>query len=53
MGDAISEAINKRYSNMTCTSNQAGFTIIDTIADKKIHTFYPNNGTKKEFAFDD
>lgn len=47
MGGAIPEAINQRYSNMTYTSNQAGFTIIDTTADKEIHTFYPNNGTKK------
>ena len=53
MGGAIPEAINQRYSNMTYTSNQAGFTIIDTTADKEIHTFFPNNGTKKEFVFDD
>ena len=52
MGGAIPEAINQRYSNMTYTSNQAGFTIIDTTADKEIHSFYPNNGAKKEFVFD-
>lgn len=53
MGGAIPEAINRRYTNMTFTSNEAGFTIIETSDDKETHTFYSNNGKKMEFTFDD
>ncbi len=53
MGSAIPEAINPRYTNMTFTSNGAGFTIIETSDNMETHTFYANNGKKKEFMFDD
>lgn len=53
MGGAIPEAINHRYANITFTSNEAGFTIIETSDDKETHTFYSNNGKKMEFVFDD
>jgi Calcineurin-like phosphoesterase len=53
MGGAIPEVINPRYADITFTSNQAGFTVIETIPDKEIHTFYANDGTKTKFVFDD
>lgn len=53
MGGAIPEVINPRYTDITFTSNEAGFTIINTIPHKEIHTFYANNGIKSKFVFDD
>ena len=53
MGGAIPEAINPRYTDISFASNKAGFTIIETIPDKEIHTFYANDGTKSKFVFDD
>jgi metallophosphoesterase superfamily enzyme len=53
MGGAIPEAINPRYTNLTFTSNKAGFTVIETIPGKEIHTFYANDGTYAKFVFDD
>jgi hypothetical protein len=53
MGGAIPEAINQRYSNMTFTSNEPGFTIIETTRNKEIHTFHPNNGSEIKFVFND
>jgi hypothetical protein len=47
MGDAIPEAINQRYSNMTYTSNQAGFTIIILSPIKKYILFIPIMVQKK------
>ena len=53
MGGAMPDAITQRYSNMTFTSNESGFAVIETNGDKEKHTFYANNGKKKEFVFDD
>ena len=52
-GRRNTEVINPRYADITFTSNQAGFTVIETIPDKEIHTFYANDGTKTKFVFDD
>ena len=53
MGGAIPEPIHERYSNVTFTSNESGFTVIETTSGKEIHTVYANNGKKMEFVFDD
>jgi hypothetical protein len=44
---------NSINMNKTFESKLQGFTIIDTQPDKEIHTFYSNNGTTKQFVFND
>ena len=53
MGGAIPEAINPRYTNMTFTSNEPGYVVIETSNGKEIHTFHANNGSMIKFVFDD
>jgi hypothetical protein len=38
---------------VTFASNESGFTVIETISGKEIHTVYANNGKEIEFVFDD